>query len=234
MQFKLEEITQWLEESAADFMLSRSEKRVFKNTLHGRFFTAREIAFINSEVKRIALEKLTDHNAEDLIHWMYDCQKVLLNYEREDKDVELAEAFFSPGRDCLGEIITCIRKAIRSIDVCVFTISDDRIAEALVDAKTRGVAVRIISDNDKQYDKGSDIEFLKESGIPVWVDRTDAHMHHKFAIFDNHTLVTGSFNWTRSASSSNYENIIALHDPQLLASFGREFDELLERDVERL
>ena len=121
MQFKLEEITQWLEESAADFMLSRSEKRVFKNTLHGRFFTAREIAFINSEVKRIALEKLTDHNAEDLIHWMYDCQKVLLNYEGENKDVELAEAFFSPGRDCLGEIITCIRKAIRSIDVCVFT-----------------------------------------------------------------------------------------------------------------
>lgn len=67
--------------------------------------------------------------------------------------------------------------------------------------------VRIASDNDndKRFDDGSDIARLAALGIEVRLDDTPFHMHHKFAIFDGTSIANGSFNWTRSASSSNHE-----------------------------
>ncbi len=51
-------------------------------------------------------------------------------------------------------------------------------------------------------------------------------MHHKFAIFDHRLLLTGSYNWTRSAASDNEENFILSGDPRLLKSFAGMFDKL--------
>ena len=46
---------------------------------------------------------------------------------------------------------------------------------------------------------------LARSGIAVAFDSSPHHMHHKFAIFDLTRLLTGSYNWTRSAAESNEE-----------------------------
>ena len=56
------------------------------------------------------------------------------------------------------------------------------------------------------------------------MDRTEAHMHHKFAIFDGTWLLSGSYNWTRSASEANEENLIQSKDMPLLAQFSRRFE----------
>ena len=90
----------------------------------------------------------------------------------------------------------------------------------------RGVSLRCISDNDKEFDLGSDIGQLRAAGIPVALDRTDAHMHHKFAIFDGMRLLNGSYNWTRSAASFNEENLVLSNDPSLVRRFADEFDSL--------
>ena len=87
----------------------------------------------------------------------------------------------------------------------------------------RGVKIRIISDNDKAHDEGSDIIDLARTGIAVKVDVTPYHMHHKYAIFDNKVLITGSYNWTRSAAEYNEENIIDSPDPKLIAPFAKHF-----------
>lgn len=138
----------------------------------------------------------------------------------------MTQVFFSPGPDCLRHIVNRFLAARRSVDICVFTITDDRITRAILDAHRRGVAVRILTDNDKAYDAGSDIERLEAAGIAVKVDRTPYHMHHKFAIFDGTRLVNGSYNWTRGAAESNEENIVDLGDPIAIAAFQREFDRL--------
>ena len=83
-----------------------------------------------------------------------------------------------------------------------------------------------MTDNDKEYDLGSDVGRLRNAGIPVAVDRTDAHMHHKFAIFDGAWLLNGSYNWTRSASEFNEENLVLSNDATLLRRFADEFDTL--------
>jgi cardiolipin hydrolase len=108
----------------------------------------------------------------------------------------------------------------------VFTITDDRIASAILDAHRRGVAVRVVSDNDKAGDQGSDIERLLAAGIPVRLDRTEYHMHHKFAVFDNERLLTGSFNWTRGATDFNEENLIVTDDPRVVRPFAARFEKL--------
>ena len=41
---------------------------------------------------------------------------------------------------------------------------------------------------------------LAELGVAVRIDRSEHHMHHKFALFDDAILATGSYNWTRSAA----------------------------------
>jgi phosphatidylserine/phosphatidylglycerophosphate/cardiolipin synthase-like enzyme len=95
-----------------------------------------------------------------------------------------------------------------------------------VAAHRRGVAVRILSDDDKSEDRGSDVETFMRAGIPTRTDSTDAHMHHKFAIFDGEILLTGSYNWTRSAERANQENVVLSEDPRLLRDFQGCFDRL--------
>jgi phosphatidylserine/phosphatidylglycerophosphate/cardiolipin synthase-like enzyme len=76
----------------------------------------------------------------------------------------MAEAWFSPHDDCPGRIINLFGEAHAHADVCVFTITDDRISDALLAAHARGVRIRIISDNDKAHDSGSDIERFASIG----------------------------------------------------------------------
>ena len=86
--------------------------------------------------------------------------------------------------------------------------------------------VRIITDDEKEHDLGADISRLRNLGIPVVTDHATSHMHHKFAVTDRSALLTGSFNWTRSASEVNQENVLITTDPRLVAPFAAEFDRL--------
>jgi len=118
--------------------------------------------------------------------------------------------------------------ARETVDVCVFTITDNVISDAILSAFRRGVSIRIISDDRKQHDTGSDIRRFVAAGIPVRVDLNRHHMHHKFAIFDHARVVTGSYNWTMGAALDNEEHIVILGEPQLISRFEREFDKLWE------
>ena len=112
------------------------------------------------------------------------------------------------------------------MSICVFTITDNRISSTIERAHRRGVDFRIITDDDKTMDAGSDIMRLDELGIPIRTDKTKFHMHHKFAIFDDSLLVSGSYNWTRSAADYNEENIIATDHPELVGQFEELFNHL--------
>jgi len=55
---------------------------------------------------------------------------------------------------------------------------------------------------------------------------THNHMHHKFAIFDEETLLTGSYNWTRSAANYNHENLLITDALPLVAAYLSTFRKL--------
>ena len=138
---------------------------------------------------------------------------------------------FSPGDNCRNLIIELIERSLTKIDICVFTISDNVITSAIINAYKRGIKIRIVTDNDKKNDLGSDIKEMHYMGIEIHIDQTPYHMHHKFMIVDNQQLLTGSYNWTRSAAKFNEENLIVLSDKDTINNFQQVFDSLWDNTV---
>lgn len=64
---------------------------------------------------------------------------------------------------------------------------------------------------------------LLKAGIEVRIDSNEALMHDKIAVVDSEVILTGSFNWTESARSSNNENLIAISDPTLAQTYESQF-----------
>ncbi|MGB0431129.1 MAG: phospholipase D-like domain-containing protein [Bacteroidia bacterium] len=186
---------------------------------------AERIEIDNEDYRRLR-SKVFDLASEQGIigyEWLEDAMKIL---DRAKAITYTSRAYFSPensGQDELKELLLSARKAIWA---CVFTISDDELANALIKKHREGVNVKVISDNDKVFDRGSGIFKMKDAGIPVKVDDTRHHMHHKFAIVDHEILVNGSYNWTRSADEYNHENLIITKDEALVKDFSREYKRL--------
>jgi len=133
---------------------------------------------------------------------------------------------FSPGTDILDAILACLEACSSEIDICVYTLSDDRLMDAILQCHREGITVRILSDNDKMFDQGSDIQMLHRAGLTVKVDNSPAHMHHKFMIVDRSIVLTGSYNWTRSAATRNAENLVVIDDVETASQFTNEFERL--------
>ncbi len=220
---QIKSLEQALEESLEDFIFSRQEKRNFKQLLAESALNQAQKDWLLSKGRDLAMEKVNE-NPEQVLAWFYECTKALRSKKAQQKS--LTEAYFSPGTACRSAIIHQLRAAQKTIDICVFTISDDLIRDELAAMHKLGKRIRIISDRDKSFDRGSDIHFLRRLGIPIVLDQTEVHMHHKFALFDNEKLLSGSYNWTRSAAEFNYENLVLNNEERLVQSFQQEFEKL--------
>jgi phosphatidylserine/phosphatidylglycerophosphate/cardiolipin synthase-like enzyme len=182
-------------------------------------------AALRHEVFDLARQELITEDGKLVLGWVEGVMKALVAPASAAPSIH-SEAYFSPGDDCVARIVRLFAEARSSADVCVFTITDDRLADALLAAHRRGLAVRVITDNDKANDLGSDIARIAAAGVPVRIDRTPFHMHHKFALFDGRRLLNGSYNWTRGAARDNQENVVITDDPALAAGFTAAFEAL--------
>lgn len=222
----MQEIVDEIRATLDDEVLSRSERRELKQILKA-IRDDQQRMWLRSEVFDMARERIEDPKALKIVDWLEDASKLL----RPKANGENAgtRVYFSPGDDCLNAIKHQIQAARKTLKICVFTISDDRISKTISQAHQRGVSVKIITDNDKQYDKGSDIFKLQKQGLSIRFDRTDKHMHHKFAVIDEKTVITGSYNWTRSAEKYNEENVLLTENPAAVKAYLKEFSKLWDK-----
>lgn len=227
------EIESALAKTYEDYRLSKSEKQALSHFFKEIDQSKETHAFVRNKAFELVKQQFQTSGKYhyESVKWLEQVIKTLDSNMEHAVKTETA-AYFCPGINCLDKIISLIRSARRSIDVCVFTISDDKISKELIKAHEAGIKVRVISDNDKSNDLGSDIAQFAEKGMLVKVDNTPSHMHHKFAIFDNVTLVNGSFNWTVSASRYNSENIVVMNDPKLLKQFKEAFAKLWDECID--
>jgi phosphatidylserine/phosphatidylglycerophosphate/cardiolipin synthase-like enzyme len=223
----LDELDRDLRATLDDGRLSRGERHALSEVLRESPPSESQLAQLRARAFALAEEQLSDPRARALLAWLEGVIKLLTQHEAVEP-VPSANAYFSPGESCLAAILGELGRTKKSADICVFTITDDRIAGALLDARRRGVTLRIITDNDKQYDEGADIARLRDAGVSIRVDGDERHMHHKFAVLDSRTLLNGSYNWTRGATL-NAENLIVTGDRRLVARFARMFDNLWHR-----
>uniref|UniRef100_A0A7R9YVT9 Mitochondrial cardiolipin hydrolase n=1 Tax=Chlamydomonas euryale TaxID=1486919 RepID=A0A7R9YVT9_9CHLO len=133
---------------------------------------------------------------------------------------------YEHGPTLIGRFLQYLNSATRTLDICVFTITCDEISDAVMALHKRGVKVRVITDDDQANSLGSDIDKFRQCGIPVKVDHSKTHMHHKFAVIDHRLLMNGSFNWTRQAVLGNQENVVMIENPKLVHDFSQCFEKL--------
>lgn len=218
------ELDRRLRDTVADLSLDNDEKLGLRGIAAGAGID--RVRYLRNRAFDIARELMLAQPARTLeaLHWLEQVVKTLDAAATPTPAV--SQAYFTPGDACLRKLRELCRAARRSLDICVFTISDDRLADEILACHARGVVVRVLSDNDKRFDDGSDIHRLHRAGIAVRLDDTPFHMHHKFALFDGRLLANGSFNWTRSATAQNEENLVVSDDAKLVGWFAGRFDAL--------
>ena len=221
------DIAKLLKQTIDDNRVSRSERRVLGKLASEINLDQHQLSLLKSRVFEIARNELISPDEKEINEWVEDVLKAI-EPARTKPEIQ-SEALFSPEEACAFKITSLIQRARSSIEVCVFTITDDRISSALIDAGKRKIKIRVISDDDKSMDRGSDIRRIANSGIEVRTDNSSAHMHHKYAMFDGKWLLTGSYNWTRSAANENEENIIVTNDANLVDEFQTHFEDLWKR-----
>lgn len=157
----------------------------------------------------------------------------------------VVQACFSPQSKCSALILREIAQAKKELLIAVYAFTSDDLANALVQAKRRGVTVQIVLDREfdatNERSKGKFFEAEKIplrrlSGLkskPQDKDAKDAGlMHQKFAVIDRQMVFTGSYNWTHSAENLNDENLLLFRDAGPLAEeYRKAFLKLWERKL---
>jgi phosphatidylserine/phosphatidylglycerophosphate/cardiolipin synthase-like enzyme len=141
------------------------------------------------------------------------------------------EGPYFPERDRIADhVIAAINRTRNSLDIAVYSITQPDIVTAVESAHQRGVQVRVVSDAEQARDSHSGISYLRSHSISVRLSGGfrghRSLMHNKFAVFDGKLVETGSFNWTTSANSYNFENAIFITDPEVAARYEKEFQHL--------
>jgi len=144
-----------------------------------------------------------------------------------------------------GLISKTLSMATHSVDMALFVFSEQHIANILETDHQRGVEERALISRDFAYRPYS--EGLAMQGVvshsckyisvqhpwqnpitTVGVPQLPQGelLHHKFAVIDGQTVITGSHNWSEAANTKNDETLLVIHNPTVAAHFEREFERL--------
>ena len=223
----LEQLESALQASLDDLRVSRGERQALREILSEAALSPTQRTLLRKKAFNMASNQLQgspNHGA--VLEWLETiCGLLEPAYLAQTSSGE-TEVLFAPGNAPRQRLRTLLQYASDKVDICVFTITDNTVSDEILAAVNRGVAIRIITDDRKSEDVGSDVERFREAGIEVRIDCSSHHMHHKFAIFDDHTMVDGSYNWTRAAADYNQESLIVSTELALVRKFQKRFREL--------
>ena len=125
-------------------------------------------------------------------------------------------AYFSPQDKIITEkIIPLINNSKSYIYIPIFYLTHKDMTNALIEAKKRGVDVKVIIDSTNAHAKYSVHKILRTSGIPVKTEDKAGKLHSKVIIIDDKYSVIGSMNFTKSGEKYNDENVIIINDPKI-------------------
>jgi phosphatidylserine/phosphatidylglycerophosphate/cardiolipin synthase-like enzyme len=134
------------------------------------------------------------------------------------------ENYFSPVDNVMDKLVAVVAGAKTSVKFMAFTYTDQRLSGAMIDQAKAGVTVEGVIEN-RGASQGA-LPALFCAGIPVKTDGNKYTMHHKVIIIDDQTVITGSFNFTKSADDANDDNVVIIHNPSVAALYGQEFDKV--------
>ncbi len=124
------------------------------------------------------------------------------------------EVWYGPEERPLEHLVRLYDHARRYIFVAVYGLTFPLTVKALVEAKRRGVDVRIVTDRERQRDlkQRTALSALREAGIPIKINRHDSLMHLKQVVIDDEINTNGSMNQTTSGNRYNDERLDIISD----------------------
>ena len=125
------------------------------------------------------------------------------------------QVYFSPNGGCTDAIIKQIDNAKSEILLQAYSFTSTSIAKSLLESHKRGIRVEVILDKSQKCQNYSSATFLANSKIPTFIDSIHAIAHNKVIIIDKNTVITGSFNFTKSAESKNAENLLIIKSDEI-------------------
>ena len=147
-------------------------------------------------------------------------------------------------QDVAGELIAFLEAAHHTLDIALYDVRlpgevGDAVAGALRAAAARGVAVRIVFNDDGPRDLDrrplpppvrTQPELLAALGVPVKAIPSNPDlMHHKFVVRDGEALWSGSTNWTLDSWTKEENLILMTASAPLARVYAQVFAFLWER-----
>lgn len=128
-------------------------------------------------------------------------------------------------KNCEKPVSTFIQSARIKLQIAVCWFTHPQLFRALLAAAQNGVEIRLILDFNQINFRPFGLNFkkLSQAGVQIRVHIGQTLLHHKFAIADEATILTGSYNWT---SSETHDHVVAIFDPALARSFTRQFQKI--------
>ena len=133
-------------------------------------------------------------------------------------------------RDGIDErFVQFVDASTRSLDVAAYEFDLENVAQAMVRAKSRGVAVRMVTDTDTVNAVRDEVtqkalKLVRDAGITIVPDERSAIMHHKFAVRDGEEIWTGSWNLTVGDTYRLNNNAVRMRSAELARAFTEEFE----------
>ena len=125
-----------------------------------------------------------------------------------------------------AELVAAIDAAERTLELAAYDFGQERLAAALLRAKERGVALRIVADDTNR----GEFAELAAAAIPIRFDERSALMHNKFIVIDGREVWVGSMNFTENGLYRNNNHLLRFRQPELVAAYRAEFEEMFRGD----
>ncbi|TVX97727.1 phospholipase D family protein [Cohnella terricola] len=141
-------------------------------------------------------------------------------------DGDLKWAFTRSGQHPEKLLIDVIDSAQSTLDVAIYSLTYPDIVDSIKKAKKRGVKVRLITDKQQSGGKSQTeaLKILGSAGVPMKINKHSGLMHLKMVVADRKVATTGSFNYSKAASTTNDEVIMVIRDEDVAKSFATEFE----------
>ncbi|MDD4250880.1 MAG: phospholipase D family protein [Candidatus ainarchaeum sp.] len=184
------------------------------------FFTKKElIFFILIIICSVTIIFFIEKNYEIY----FDKSKIdFVDFECDSK----INIYFCPQDFCSTRMISEINSAQDTILVAIYSFTHSEIADALINAKQRGVKIIIVMDYLQSTSKHSLHLLLEKNDIPVFIKKDLGSMHNKFMVIDGIKVFTGSFNYSLNADTKNDENLLLILDDCIAKKFVLKFNSL--------
>jgi phosphatidylserine/phosphatidylglycerophosphate/cardiolipin synthase-like enzyme len=139
------------------------------------------------------------------------------------------EVYFSPDDGIAAPVLELLTNAKESIHFLAFSFTTDEFGETIRLQAENGLTVAgVMEEEQVKSNIGTEYDLFIQAGLDVLIDGNEGQMHHKTMIIDEQVVITGSYNFSRSAETRNDENLIVIYNEDIANFYMQEFQRVYQ------